>query len=196
MDSYDLAPGEFVIMHEQSARLCEGSEEQDLQELVLTNRNLILAALVSESLFKKSRYLKHCPLDQLLCTNGLPQVSVSKFRDKHHLLVAFQGENVDLYFPGNPKRTAQRWAEGIRKAALGDLASIQTEDVLPPEIADIVDGARGVFGAFLGTKDKAATGGLKMPETVARKCQGCHAPLTGRAGSVVTCSYCDTKQTL
>ena len=58
MDEYNLAPGELIIMQTSNVRLGVGSGSEALDEIVLTNMNLILVATVSEGLFKTRRYLK------------------------------------------------------------------------------------------------------------------------------------------
>ena len=198
MDEYNLEPGEFTIMQESSVILLDRSGEERLDEVVLTNKNLVLVNTASQGLFKRTRYLKRCPLDKIASPNGVPQAIASKHKNDYRLQVVFDDETIALRFPANPKRTAERWAEGIRNAALGNLSGIRTEDVLPPEVADLVDGAKGIFGAvFAGGKKQANTPETsKRPARITKKCVGCHAPLTGRAGETVTCAYCDTKQTL
>ena len=198
MDEYNLEPGEFVIMQESSVALLDGSGEERLDEVVLTNKNLVLVNTAPQGLFKRTRYLKRCPLDNIASPNGIPQAIASKYKNDYRLQVVFDDETISLRFPTNPKRTAERWAEGIRNAALGNLSEIRTEDILPPEVADLVDGAKGIFGSvFAGGKKQAnASEVSKRPARVTKKCVGCHAPLTGRAGETITCPYCDTKQTL
>lgn len=198
MDEYNLEPGEFTIMQESSAILLDRSGEENLDEVVLTNKNLVLVNTAPQGLFKRTRYLKRCPLDRIASPNGIPQAIASKHKNDYRLQVVFDDETIALRFPANPKRTAERWAEGIRNAALGNLSGIRTEDVLPPEVADLVDGAKGIFGAvFAGGKKRSNTPeASKRPARITKKCVGCHAPLTGRAGETVTCAHCDTKQTL
>ena len=198
MDEYNLEPGEFTIMQESSVTLLDRSGEERLDEVVLTNKNLVLVNTASQGLFKRTRYLKRCPLDKIASPNGVPQAIASKHKNDYRLQVVFDDETISLRFPANPKRTAERWAEGIRNAALGNLSGIRTEDVLPPEVADLVDGAKGIFGAvFAGGKKQPNTPEApKRPARITKKCVGCHAPLTGCAGETVTCAYCDTKQTL
>ena len=197
MDEYNLEPGEFTIMQESSVILLDRSGEERLDEVVLTNKSLVLVNTASQGLFKRTRYLKRCPLDRIASPNGVPQAIASKHKNDYRLQVVFDDETIALRFPANPKRTAERWAEGIRNAALGNLSGIRTEDVLPPEVADLVDGAKGIIGAvFAGGKKPNASEASKRPARITKKCVGCHAPLTGRAGETVTCAYCDTKQTL
>lgn len=197
MEDYNLDPGEFVIMQETPAELHSGKTVDKLDEVVLTNRHLILVCSQQQGLFQKRRLLKRCPLEQTLDSQGFPQVVTTQLRDKNILQVLFSGENISVSFPNKSKHTIERWAEGIRNAAVGNLGEIKTENPLPDELADFVDGAKNVVGTIFGKKNApAAAPRAAVRATVARKCQGCHAPLTGRAGDAVTCLYCDTKQTL
>ncbi len=197
MEDYNLEPGEFVIMQEAPAELHSGSDIDRLDEVVLTNRHLILVCSQPTGLFQKRRLLKRCPLEQTLDSQGFPQVVTTQLRDKNILQVLFQGENVSIAFPNKAKQTVERWAAGIRDAAVGNLGEIRTADVIPDELADFVDGAKNVVGSIFGKKAApAAAPRVAARATVARKCQGCHAPLSGRTGDTVVCAYCDTKQTL
>ena len=194
MDDYKLEPGEFVIMQEASVKL---DNDTNLDELVLTNQNLILVTTMAQGLFKRSKFVKRCPLDKLRTAQDEPQAFVTKYREDYFLQVIFADETLSLSFPSNPKRTAERWAEAIQNAAVGNFSNIRTDDALPPEIADFVDGAKGAFGAiFSGGKKKSEKNGAARPASVTRKCVGCRAPISGRVGNTVTCPYCDTKQTL
>lgn len=199
MDGYNLEPGEFVILQEPSATLFDGSSEEPLDEVVLTNRCLILVNTTSQGLFKRARYLKRCPLKELSTFDDSPQIMVVKYRNDYRLQVVFRDEAVTLRFPANPKRTAERWEEAVRNVVLGNYADVRADDYLPPEITNFVDGAKGAFGAlFVGGKkaNPNTQQGQKRQAQITIRCMGCHAPLTGRSGAAVTCPYCDTKQTL
>lgn len=198
MEDYNLAPGELVVMQEQSVKLGDGPNGEDLDELVLTNQNLILVASAAQGLFRRTRMLKRCPLSQIVRHDDVPQAVATKYRGSYCLQVAFEGESIALFFPANPRRQAEHWANALVRAADGDLSGCgDAGDDLPPEITNVVDGARDLVGALLGggTKSQPATR-PDRPSSVTKKCVGCHAPLSGRSGATVTCSYCDTRQTL
>lgn len=198
MEDYNLAPGELVIMQEQSVRLGDGPDGEELEELVLTNQNLILVANAAQGLFKRTRMLKRCPLSRVVRHDDVPQAIVAKYRGNYCLQIAFEGESVTLFFSSNPRRQAERWANALVKAADGDLSGAReaVED-LPPEITNVVDGARDLVGALFGAAAGPQAGTQKSrPASVTRRCVGCHAPLAGRVGASVTCPYCDTRQTL
>lgn len=197
MEDYNLAPGELVVMQEQPVKLGNDADGETLDELVLTNQNLILVASAPQGLFKKARMLKRCPLAKIQRQNDVPQAFATKYRSSYCLQVAFRDETIMLSFPTNPRRLAERWARAIALAADGDLPGIGAEEDLPPEITNVVDGARDLVGSLFGggRKPKGAAQ-ADRPANVTKKCVGCRAPLSGRAGSTVTCSYCDTTQTL
>lgn len=197
VEDYNLAPGELVVMQEQSVKLGNDTDGEDLDELVLTNQNLILVASASQGLFKKTRMLKRCSLAKIQRQNDVPQVFATKYRSSYCLQAAFRDETVTLCFPANPRRLAERWARAIAQAADGDLSGIGAEDSLPPELSNVVEGARDLVGSiFGGGRQPKGASQKERPANVTKKCVGCHAPITGRAGSTVTCSYCDTRQTL
>lgn len=219
MKEYNLEPGEFVVMQEKSPRLYSGSSYALLDEVVLTNRNLILVKTQARGIFDMQRMLKRCPLEETLDSQGYPQVATTKIDGKHILQAMFGTENIALGFANESKETANRWAEGIRRASVGDLSGISTENSSgtasgSDELDDLINAGKSIVGAFMGiaapaqskpqqkkqasNKQHQGNAPLKAAPraSVARKCRGCHAPLTGRKGDTVTCVYCDTKQTL
>ncbi len=199
MDGYNLAPGEFVITQEQSWYLWDEGDEEQLKELALSNKNLILVMDVQQGMFKRTTMLKRCPLVHMIDAQGAPALMVSKLKNRWWLQISFGDEVIRVRDQAGTRTGAERWADSLRKAALGDYASISTDGALPPEVAQIVDGARGLFGTIagsVGARSKGAQDTSKAPAMVSTPCVGCHAPLSGRKGSIVTCPYCDTKQTL
>lgn len=199
MNDYNLTPDEFVIMKEASPTLA-GARKQRLDEVVLTNLSLILVMSVQEGLFKRTRYVKRLPLATLRRSEAGPQALACKLDGMWWVQASFADDTVSFSLADNAKSTAQRWAEGIRLAASGDVAAIRTASTLPPELADIASGAKDVIsslfaGAAAGTPEAPAAAD-KPSAFVTQRCIGCHAPLSGKRGSMVTCPYCDTKQTL
>lgn len=128
MGEYNLEPGEFVISQERQASLGVGTDAEQLEEVVLTNRNLILVANVSEGLFKKARYLKRCPLDSLCNDEGAPQVVATKQGNVHVLRLGFADEALTLRLGNGDKKTANRWCQDIIAAVVGDLGAIRGTD--------------------------------------------------------------------
>lgn len=224
-DDLELDPGELVLLEQDGGVwLKEGRGETRLDSLILTNQNLVLVTFKSAGLFKRTRLMSCCPLDKLVLSDGVPQVVARKDDGQWWLQAAFRSETVSLRFDDHPRRDAQRWAQAMAHAAVGDAASACAAGALP----DPDDGATGiagavgeVAGAFIGSMLESVGVNLpgpapvrvpapaprvkepprkkasaKKPRMVACKCQGCHAPLSGVEGSIVVCPYCDTRQTL
>lgn len=204
-DEYNLSAGEAVIMQSDGVELLCGRESEELDELVLTNKNLILVNEVSVGIFTTQRLVKRCPLDSILCPEGSPQAFLGKKKDSYVLQVAFEQEAITLRFPDNERREAKRWADAIKCAVVGDLDSIETEESkLPPEATSFVDGFKGLASAFISEATETASSAAKVEKPIkkvaktvaAGRCTGCRAPLSGIKGAIVTCDYCGTKQTL
>ena len=197
-DEYNLSAGEAVIMQSDGVELLCGRDSEELDELVLTNKNLILVNEVSVGLFTTQRLVKRCPLDSILCPEGSPQAFLGKKKDSYILQVAFEQEAITLHFPGNERREAKRWADAIKCAVIGDLDSIETEESqLPPEVTSLIDGFKGFASAFISEATEPTDSAAKAGKTIAAgRCTGCRAPLSGVKGAIVTCDYCGTKQTL
>lgn len=202
MNQYNLQPKEFVIMQTTAASFGDDGAA-DLEEVVLTNQNLILCASRTLGLFQHENLIKRCPLERIHDAYGTPCAMVVKRGNTCVLQIPYDSETVVLQFSEQDKRTATLWADAIRNAAAGDFAAIKTEDEIPKEVSNFIDGAKGFVGAVTGAfgirrsgQETPAAAHPVRPANVTKRCTGCHAPLSGRVGSTVTCAYCDTKQTL
>ena len=194
---YNLAKGEFVIMQSDGVDLLDGTTRTDLDEIVLTNQNLILVKNVRQGMFQQTTMLKRCNLESLIYHDDVAQVHLGKSNSRWNLNVPFDAEVVTLSFSEDKRQVAQRWAESIKLAGAGNINAINTTDTLSPEISDVIDGAKGILGAVLGSG--APSSKKPEPQRAARasaKCTGCRAPLTGSKGKRVTCPYCDTENIL
>ena len=78
MKSYNLGQGEFVVLQRSDVSLVSDEGRDPLDEVVLTNKNLILVATVHEGAFRSSRYLKRLPLEQAVDDMGVPRTAVTK----------------------------------------------------------------------------------------------------------------------
>lgn len=198
MAKLKLAKNELLILQERSVILNDGGTDQNLDELVLTSKNLILVDTRREGLFRSATYCKRFPLTTLQHAADGPQALVAKLNGTYWLQVLFDSEVVRLRFPNGSRRTCERWAYAVRQVASGNTANIPSEDSLPPDIANLVDSAKDLVGGFVGggkpkIDQKAAPA---RPALRSIRCPGCHAPLTGKQGSAATCPYCDTVTTL
>lgn len=177
VDDYNLVPGELVILQNDSVELGVGSGAEALEEVVLTSRNLILVANVEEGLFRRRRYLKRCSLDQIAETGDVPQAIATQVKGTSVLRVAFMDETVTLHFLENERRTAEHWAQSVRRAAAGNVDAIDTSE-LADDADEIIPGASSGAAAAVG-----AAGSLIG--RVVRGPAGDIATLVGAVGNMI-----------
>lgn len=150
MDDYNLVPGELVILQNDSVELGVGADAEKLNEVVLTSLNLILVAVVEEGIFKRTRYLKRCPLNQIAETGDVPQAIAAQVKGRSVLRVAFADETLTLHFLDKERRNAERWAQSIRRAAAGNVDAIDTSDLADDPLGDIAEATSNAAAAAVG----------------------------------------------
>ena len=62
MKSYNLERGEFVVLQRSDVSLVSEEGRNPLDEVVLTNKSLVLVVVVPDGAFRTARYLKRLPL--------------------------------------------------------------------------------------------------------------------------------------
>lgn len=201
MAGYTLADNEFEIMRTGGVFLVEGDERRRLDELLLTNRNLVLVASRKRGLLGRESFFKRCSLALVQgAREGHPQVIVGKVKGDCPLRIVFQDETISLLFPGNSKAVAATWGRTMELACAGDLKGALAIAARPPEINALVGGVQAIVGSVASAASNATgqQAPLPAPETafVTARCPGCHAPITGPKGSIVVCAWCGTAQTL
>lgn len=162
-EDLDLERGEVVVDRASDVYLDTGEK---LEELVLTNRHLILSKYERSGLFSLKQLYLHCPLAELMGSDGKPEVYLTKTRGPYAVTLVFAGESLRLRFGHGRKATQETWAKRIAKTAREQ------------------------------AKAKTKASKVGEGELVTRRCMGCQAPITGRRGQVVVCEYCNTRQTL
>ncbi len=216
MSIYQPEAGEILIMRDVNALLYEGEELQNLDEIVLTDRQMVLVMSVRKGFFSRETLYKRCKLNTLLCDDGgVPKVMVVKDGGKYVLQVPFRGETVLLRFTSGAKMLSNKWADAIVLAAAGRSSEIVAGSGVSPDFADMVDSAADVaraaagmfgFSGVAGDETRSVFGAskrleksrpvVKTAKKTSAKCPGCHAPLTGKVGATVTCEYCGASLTL
>jgi hypothetical protein len=156
MKSYNLGQEEFVILQRSDVILVSDEGRDPLDEVVLTNKNLILVVTVHEGAFRSSRYLKRLPLEQAVDDMGVPRTAVTKVDNSYVLNVAFADETVSLCFAGGSAGAARRWERAVSSAAVGDLDGIGADSVAGDTLGDLLEETRGTFGALFGAPERRA----------------------------------------
>lgn len=162
-EDLDLERGEVIVGRASDVYLETGEQ---LEELVLTNRHLILSKYERSGLFSLKQVYMHCPLRDLRGEDGKAEVYLTKTRGPYAVTLVFGAETLRLRFGRGRKSVQETWAKRIAKAANQQLQT--TAEARKPKDVPLVT----------------------------RPCIGCQAPITGRKGHVVVCEYCGTRQTL
>lgn len=193
---YDLLPSESIILKSETVL-----RDRTSGELLLTNLSIYF--VTSRGVFSTKRDYQRIPIDQISTIEGKAQIVVRK--DGEMILNLKNGRetfkfcNDDFVLSAQKaQKEAAKWAEAIGQIVFGEQnSSGNSSRMIIPEIeifADAIGGTVGVFKNALGIKSKQSQQNLS--ERIAGKCSFCGAPVTGKRGQIVHCSYCDADQHL
>lgn len=190
---YKLLPNEAMIMKQE--RIIHGGGMANFtDELVLTNLNLVL---ISKGTFGNVKNIQAFPVNQIKVFNNQAQVILSKTRGGYpQIEVSLLNGHEKFGFES--KKDATNWINKINQLVTGEDVEINVSArVAIPGTEMIADALGGTVDAFkdaLGFKSKKSS--TESIEKVAKKCGFCGAPMSGKKGQIVCCSYCDADQQL
>ena len=122
MDELELRPGEEVLLQISNAcRYC-GDEEFEIDDLYLTNKNIISVREEFKGIFftKTERCVIRIPLAQILVVDGIPLID--QVRDKDHgktLKITYTTGKHDYFeFYDSPRKNYPVWKTAIANAVL------------------------------------------------------------------------------
>lgn len=198
MAKYNLQPNEAVVLKadhvQRGDRLLSGSTD----ELILTNLHLIW---VGRGVFGNVKGIEYFPLALVKVFDGRAQALLSKASNgSSQLEVFFQNGEETFRFQSGGKGEIKRWIDAINGVVTGAGAVVEgtsTGRALPGTAA-VAETLKDTFsqfrGAFGGTSKTSSA--PPPPNKSSSRCTGCGAPLSGIAGSVATCEYCDSDSLL
>ena len=197
MAELNLESGEYAITQLSDVSINRGSYDTDL---VLTNRNLII---VKKTMWTgRTKDLKKYRIDQIPVVNGRGQLKIEKTDGGRKCTILLKtGEELKI--------TAGRDVDFAEFASQINLLLTGTPTIPHEKGRNAVDEIAGAFqSAFAALDPRTHFGGQKAsgnqqaqqaaqpPRAAYASCIGCHAPISGYTGQVVTCGYCDTEQRL
>jgi len=194
--NYDLLPSESIILKSESVL-----RDRTSGELLLTSMSIYF--VTSKGLFSTKRDYQRIPISQISTVGGKAQIVVQK--DGEMILnlkngrETFKFYNDDFILSGQKaQKEAVKWAEAIEQVVFGEQnSSGNSSRMIIPEIeivADAIGETVGVFKNALGIKSKQSQ--QNFSERIAGRCSFCGAPVSGKRGQIVRCSYCDADQHL
>lgn len=194
--AYQLQPDEWVVSKADVGAYHGLRPKVGLTqtELILTSRNIVVVSLTMSAKPKGVRYF---PLEQVKVIDGRPQVFEAGAFRPNLLEVHFQNGQESFGF--GSRNELHAWADNISKLLtrrsdeISVTTDISTNAVVSvgDHLKDTVDQVKDVF-RLTSHRNRADT----IPNRAARKCTSCSAPVSGIAGRVVRCEYCQSDQQL
>lgn len=188
MADYYLQPNESIILKNENVYHGNNSGE-----LILTNMNLVF--ITTKGILKKNYITQKYPVNQIKVFNGKAQAMLGKegkidiyFMNGQE---SFRFWNNDTFFSD---RKAENEAAGLAEAinqlltgSTGDYKTSKSNAVpgvgfMAESLKETFDSVKGAFGVQSNNK---------LTEKVSKKCSFCGAQLSGIAGQIVHCRYCD-----
>lgn len=154
MALYELEYDEGIVLQSTTAMLGGASEEEfeneELMELVVTNKRIIYVVEISTGVFSKAKTeVRQVPISSIKVINGVPQVK----QVKHDMW----GHSVQVQFVHGveywtlEKKMIPEWVSEISHLLVGESPSItpNTDKIPNNSVKDEILGATAVFGSAL-----------------------------------------------
>jgi len=195
MTDLKLLPDEALLL--QSDRVEQvGRKGASGGELYLTSRNLIY---VNKSVFGKVKGIDKYPVDLIKRVNSQEQIFMIKSPKNGlpQLQIHLYSGVLTFQFDNFHKKQIEKWIQTLSKLLLygpaqaggfENTSAISGAEVIGDMVKDTVD----IFRRALGGEAPPT----KEPQYVAGICRGCGAPVSGLAGQVIRCRYCNSEQLL
>ncbi len=191
-----------VILRTENVRVDGLEGNETLSELVLTDDRLILDIYVDGGPFLRRHRYDYLPLGEVMCEGDEPCVSAEKrFLLGWSLKVEFKYSTKVFSFTSDEEAQTRRWASAICKqvSCIREAALERRHGKRPQreERTATSGGSRAGAERVAPTPSPQAQPQPRpQPRIVVAKCRACHAPLSGAQGTITTCAYCDTRQSI
>ena len=201
MAKYVLQHNEAVLRTSESGvQRGNGVFSAFKDELVLTNLHLIW---VNKGMLGNVKHIEYLPLAMVKVHNDQAQALLTKSSNGLPQLVVFFQDGEEVFkFQSGGKREIGRWIDAINGAVTGDSAGANASGASArmalPGTGAVAETLRDTFSQFRTTFKGGATGSgaQAQPVRVSSKCASCGASISGIAGTVAKCQYCDTESKL
>lgn len=197
---YQLMPNETLIFEENNVHKGQNTGIYS-DTLILTTVNIV--HISSKGLFGRKANVTVMPLKEMMKFEGKPQALMRKTKNgTSALYLRFINGNEEYFsFKTGNRRIIKKWVRVINDLEQGQFDPSVMNDTTPDadSLAGLVQQATDMVDEFKDSLGGIVGGSFKKegkPTIITTKCSSCGAPITGEKGQVVTCEYCDTKQTL
>ena len=135
MTDLRLEVGEGILLQTDDAGLYDGNNETDIDELYLTNKNIIYVHEKSTGVFKSETVVDKIPLSSIAVVNGIVQIQQVDDEDygKALQIIYTSGKRELLELNVSPKKQYPAWQSAISDAVIRLTSCVQaSQEVIPP----------------------------------------------------------------
>lgn len=177
MTDLKLEVGEGILLQTNDVGLYDGNNETDIDELYLTNKNIIYVHEKSMGMFKTETVVDKIPLSSISIVNGIVQVDVVDDDDygRTMQIIYTSGKRELLELNVSPKKEYPKWETAISEAVLKYGSMPHEAKRTEPTVSNDNEGAVP-NGASVGQKRFCQYCGTKL-DPGARFCKNCGKPL-------------------
>ena len=177
MTDLKLEVGEGILLQTNDVGLYDGNNETDIDELYLTNKNIIYVHEKSMGMFKSETVVDKIPLSSISVVNGIVQVDVVDDDDygRTMQIIYTSGKRELFELNVSPKKEYPKWETAISEAVLKYGAMPHEAKRTEPTVSNDNEGAVP-NGASFGQKRFCQYCGTKL-DPGARFCKNCGKPL-------------------
>lgn len=177
MTDLKLEVGEGILLQTNDVGLYDGNNETDIDELYLTNKNIIYVHEKSMGMFKSETVVDKIPLSSISVVNGIVQVDVVDDDDygRTMQIIYTSGKRELFELNVSPKKEYPKWETAISEAVLKYGSMPHEAERTEPTVSNDNEGAVP-NGASVGQKRFCQYCGTKL-DPGARFCKNCGIPL-------------------
>jgi len=177
MTDLKLEVGEGILLQTNDVGLYDGNNETDIDELYLTNKNIIYVHEKSMGMFKTETVVDKIPLSSISIVNGIVQVDVVDDDDygRTMQIIYTSGKRELFELNVSPKKEYPKWETAISEAVLKYGSMPHEAKRTEPTVSNDNEGAVP-NGASVGQKRFCQYCGTKL-DPGARFCKNCGKPL-------------------
>ena len=185
---------EGILLQTTNVERYKGNDDFDIEEMYLTNKNLICVYDKSTGLFSKEQHVtENIPLSTIKVTNG--KVQITKVDNEDYgvgMQILLTNGLREHYIFSNNKKELQLWIDAITEAIYFEKAPVLKKANRKCEFAGATASLGSVFNSVVDSKDQAVASTIRNT-TPAAPVEIAQQPAAPVATHARFCPNCGTK---